>query len=226
MIRASTRFLPHIVALILAATVPTWLHWTSSFNVDDCADPDALLGGLRDARKFERIMAKWPQGRLRFLERASLDGRWAAGRLPVGDGEALDFAIVRSYDAKRVYHLPDGGMHWERGKSMRADRQTVETIEAEDMELPVHRAHYDIVEAQKGNRWVVAYLLVYGSRPVDNPYLEQLLSSPLQLVRGRTPMWLFFVSGQVDPDMEEAAERAAKDWIRDAWMRYEAACHP
>jgi hypothetical protein len=70
----------------------------------------------------------------------------------------------------------------------------------------------------------VAYLLVYDSRPVSNPYLAQLLSAPLQLVRGRSPMWLFFISGQVEPDLKESAERAARAWLAAAWEHYGSVC--
>lgn len=229
MIQASTRYLPHIVLLIALAALPTWLHRTSRLDVEDCADLDALLslpGGapvsaeaLRTASPQE---ASWPP-RERFLSLASADGRWAEGRIPVdGSDEALDFVVVRSFDPKLLYHWPSGRLHWNNGTSLRVERSELERVGS----LPVHRGYYDSLDAGSRRRWVVAYLLVYEGRPVANPYLAQLLWAPLQLVRGRSPMWLFFASGRVPASLREPAEEAARRWIGAAWERYAAVCRP
>ncbi|MEN8182792.1 MAG: hypothetical protein ABFS46_09690, partial [Myxococcota bacterium] len=159
MIRASTRYVPHIVVLLVLASVPTWLHWTSSFDVEDCAYPEALLP-LADDIAGGSAVGKEPDPpsiRRRFLSLASPDGRWAEGRIPLADGdEALEFVIVRSFDAKLLYHWPAARLHWKGGESMRVDRHDIEILETGSHALPVHRGYYDLLEAQSGRSWVVA----------------------------------------------------------------------
>jgi hypothetical protein len=225
LIRTSTRYLPHIVVLFVVAALPTWLHWTSRLDVEDCADPAALLAiDGAESRSAESLREAAPGVRLgqreAFLAHASADGRWAEGRIPLAGGEGLDFVVVRSFDAKLLYHWPAARMHWERGGSLRVDRNELETVES----LPVHRSYYDNIDSVSQRRWVVAYLLVYDASPVSNPYLAQLLSAPLQLVRGRTPMWLFFISGRVEASRKESAEQAARRWLVSAWERYASVC--
>jgi hypothetical protein len=227
LIGASTRYLPHIVVLLVLAALPTWLHRTSSLDVEDCADLDALLsmdGGevvSAEALSEAALESKSLAQRKLFLSQASADGRWAEGIVPLGeDDEALDFVLVRSFDAKLLYHWPAARLHWEGGKSLRIDRNELETVDS----LPVHRSYYDNLDARSRQHWVVAYLLVYDSRPISNPYLAQLLSAPVQLVRGRSPMWLFFVSGRVDASRRESAEQAARRWLVAAWEHYDSVC--
>ena len=74
--------------------------------------------------------------------------------------------------------------------------------------------------------WFAAYLFIYGSEPVESPYLMQLRTVVSQLFRGGRPLTLIAVTGNVRGDRFGVADRAATDWIARAWEHYEAVCSP
>ena len=71
-----------------------------------------------------------------------------------------------------------------------------------------------------------AYVILYDGVPVENPYLTQLLSAPLQIVRGRLPTTLLFVWGYVGETELATAEARATDWLRSALRNYREICAP
>jgi hypothetical protein len=73
---------------------------------------------------------------------------------------------------------------------------------------------------------VVAYLLVYDGKPLNNPYLEQLTAAPRQMLIGRLPMTLFLAYANVMGNEQEAALGAAREWLASSWRLYRAACMP
>lgn len=222
MIQVSTRYVPYIVALLVAIGVPTLLHSADRFDVDECEHYAAELA--RGSESAPDSTSGPGAVRARFLQTASPDGSWAEGTIPLAEGENLRTVVVRSFDAKLLYHWPDGRMLAGDIGSAHADRRAVELLPTDDGELPVHRAYYDALELTSRHAWITAYVLVYRSQPVVNPYLAQLRGAPAQLVTGRRPMWLFIVFGKVRRDLRESAEDAARAWLVDAWRDYRAAC--
>jgi hypothetical protein len=218
---ASARYVPGIVLLLLLTAVPALLHESARFEVEDCAAPDEVFalgdGVLPDGGSREPVQ--------RYLRRAAAGGRFAAGQLPLAGGRAkLEFVLLRSYDAKLVYHWPAARLTWTARGSQRPDRQALDLWAAPTGPLPVHRAYFETLEQQSAGAWVVAYLLVYHDRPVSNPYLAQLRAAPVELLSGRRPMWLFYVSGHVPPGQRTAAEEAAREWLLGAWQRFRSSC--
>jgi hypothetical protein len=218
---ASARYALPIALLLLLTAVPALLHESARFEVEDCAAPEQVLalgnGRLPDGGGREAVE--------RYLQRAAAGGRYGAGDLPLGGGPGrLDFVILRSYDAKLVYHWPAARLTWNARGSQRPDRHALELHATPAGTLPVHRAFFETLEKQGGDAFVVAYLLVYHEQPVANPYLAQLRAAPLELVSGRRPMWLFYVSGRVPRERREVAEQAARDWLLGAWQRFRSAC--
>jgi hypothetical protein len=211
----STRYVPHIVALIVLAAVPTLLHATGRFDVDDCGASALLLAPPPAAE----------QALLTTQERRRFDqfwgaGNWVSGSLPHnGAGGRLSYVIARAFDPKTVYHWPEARVL----PGTRPVGHGSEDASFDGVQLPVHRAFYD-PDVASASRPVVAYLLVYGGRPVRNPYLAQVLSGPLQVVRGRHPMWLYIVYGQVAEAHLQEAERRAQAWLASAWSRHQEVC--
>ncbi len=119
---------------------------------------------------------------------------------------------MRSYDPKKLYHLPDTGLV--RGAA--PSRRTTEWVSVGDERVPIHRAYY----AQEEPAIFAAYLLIYNGEPVANPYLAQLASFPLQLVRGTSPMNLFFVSGRGPHGNLEQMEQVGIAWLMQSLERY------
>jgi hypothetical protein len=213
LIDVSTRYVPHILVLMLIAGIPTLLHSLGRFDVEDCANPAVLLAppdpgpaALPPAVEGERFDRSWGEG------------NWTAGALPRGGPAApLTYVIARSFDPKAIYHWPESRVISE----VRPIERRLEDVEGDGARIPLHRAYY---EPDGVRRRVVAYLLVYHSRPVANPYLAQILSAPRQVVTGRRPMWMFFVHGQAAPSRMVETERVAREWLAGAWERYREAC--
>jgi hypothetical protein len=214
MTRLSSRYVPHIVVILVLAGIPTLLHSWGRFEVEDCANPAALLVVPQaGARRSEG----WANAR--WLERASPTRQWVEGRIPIeGTALSLETVIVRSYDPKILYHQPELALV----RQARSEHANVEWFEHAGERLPIHWPEYDSEPAAV----VAAYVLVYRGRPVANPYLAQLLAAPLQVVTGRSPMTLLFVRGAVPVGRRELSESLARKWLASAWDQYRAACHP
>jgi hypothetical protein len=217
-IGASTRYVPHIVALIAITAVPTLLHHAHRLDVDGCADPSALLvapgrlaeGAGPDAARAAHYTKMWGAE------------NWSHGVVPLlSPSSRLESLVVRSFDPKVVYHWPET-----RVASGRPDRRVLQEAGRNGRTLPIHHPFYDSVDSRRGTVRVARYLLAYHAEPVSNAYRAQLLAAPVELVTGRQPMWLFFVYGDVSPEEREEAEEAALDWLFSAWDRYQAACAP
>lgn len=208
----STRYVPHIFVLVVVAAIPTLLHSLGRFDVSDCAAPERLLGA--------------PEPSVTAVDRRRFDAAWGAGNWSAGEvpGEAgagpLHYVIARSFDPKTVYHWPEARVVWD----ARPEHHGVEEVEVDGMRIPVHRPLYE-PESGGPREWpLVEYVLVYHARPVENPYLAQVLSGPRQVVAGRRPMWLFLVYGRFDAAARSAAEERGREWLASAWERHRAAC--
>lgn len=209
MTRLSRRYVPHLLACCVPVLIPVLVHSYGDFRADDCKNPAELFTkfGERGADEAHELAMRtnwnavqWQEGAVR-----TLDSRWRC-----------NFAVVRSYDPKRLYHNPE--IFFVKGAA--PDRRAVEWLANGSDRLPIHRAYYEADESAI----LVAYLLVYNARPVDNPYLAQLSSFPLQLLAGRRPMTIFFISGRGPRSEFDVMERLGREWLLAAWERYGAAC--
>lgn len=215
MTRASTRFVPHILVLLVLAGVPTLLHSYGRFDVEDCRNPAALMVLHNGSQRASWVRERW-------LERASATREWRQGKRPIpATLHELRTVVVRTYDPKIVYHQPEIALV----RGFGADAREVEWIEHAGEALPVHRPYFGI-HSDRPAKVVAAYLLVYRGRPVANPYLAQLLAAPLELASGRSPMTLFFATATVGRGEVELAEEAADRWLAETWSAYRSACHP
>jgi hypothetical protein len=211
LIDVSTRYVPHIVILVVIAAIPTLLHSLGRFDVDDCAAPEQILA--------PPVLPLSPAERKR-LDLAWGEGNWSLGTLPEIEGAGrLDYVIARSFDPKTVYHWPESRVIWD----VRPEHRAVEEVQTAGVRIPVHRAYYEPDNPSRESL-VMTYLLVYHSRAVANPYLAQVLAGPREVVTGRRPMWLFLVYGRIPPSERREAEARARQWLVSAWERHRAAC--
>lgn len=214
MTRISGRYVPHMTLLCLLAGVPTLLHSSGRFDVDDCADPRALM-----APPSSRVRPATTQVNEKWLLRASPTREWSTGRIDLeGTGISLDTLIIRSHDPKTLFHKPELTLV----EGLQSDVDGLEWLDHGSERLPIHRAYFDPAL----DTAVAAYMLVYRGRPVTNPYLAQVLAAPFQLVSGRGPMTLLFVSARVPAQQVERAEQQAREWLAASWERYRSACQP
>jgi hypothetical protein len=172
----SPRFVPATCVLVALSLVPTLIHSYAGVVVDDgrtaAAVPDILAGftALPTSRS-----ATWGQRRF-----GSDD--WVERRYRNGVDEAV-LTVVRSYDAKTVYHHPELAVAYGTG----FESHEVRRFDAHP-DLPVH-----VLSPMPGVSATAVYVLRYDDRFIESPVLFQLRNAGELLVSGRKPMTLFFV---------------------------------
>ena len=208
MTRLSLRYLYPLSACLLLALVPVVVHSYLQVEADDCRSgvllPESTLppdgSGKRDDWIGERFQSS----------------HWREGSF-VKDGLRFDFAVIRSYDAKRLYHLPENSLV---EHTLVVQRRGTDWVPADAGTLPVHRAYYGDTDPVM----LVAYLLVYRSAPVANPYWLQLRSAPIELFSGRHPMTLFFIQARGSRASFPQMEDVGREWLLSSWQKYRSAC--
>lgn len=208
MTRLSLRYVRPLSACLLLVLIPVVVHSYLQIEIDDCKAPTAFVpksaqashsGGSRDARMRERFQSsQWDEGSF------------------VKDGTRFDFTIIRSYDAKRLYHRPETSLV-EHGN---VKRREIEWVRTDSGALPIHRAYYDDTDPAI----LVAYLLVYRSSPVASPYWPQLRAAPVELFTGRRPMTLFLIQAHGSPGSLREMEKVEREWLLSSWEKYGSAC--
>lgn len=215
---ASRRFVPHIALLILALAVPTLLHSQGDYRLDDCKDVQAIFPDhadpLWDSSFREEV-------RTRTYDNATADGGvWAEGSTVMPGGTRVNWLIVRSYDPKRVYHRParnlvDGGQ---------IGAIEIERVEADGMTIPIRWLRYEPGVSMAERRVSAGHVLVYGGKPISDPYMAQLLSAPIQVIRGRMPMTLYLAYARVEPSELKQADDDVRAFLKKQVARYPKVC--
>jgi hypothetical protein len=194
---------------LLLALIPVVVHSYLQVEIDDCKAPGAFLresepashsGGARDAWLRERFQSS----------------QWSEGSF-VRDGQRFQFSIIRSYDAKRLYHRPENSLV---EHSVVVKDREVEWVRADSGALPIHRAYYGDMDPAI----LVAYLLVYRSSPIASPYWPQLRAAPVELLSGRRPITLFFIQAHGSPGSFREVEKVEREWLLSSWEKYRSAC--
>lgn len=206
----STRHGTAIAALFALALVPVGWNTLRPRRVDPCRNPGELIA--------TSLIPGTRSGGERWERRSADVIQWSEGTVPVpGDvREPLHFQIVRSYNARRLYANPLV--------------LAFQKVEAEDHELipvgsgsgqaTIHLVHD---HTQRRSR-VIAYLYIYGNRPVSSAFLHQVAVAPRELIFGQRPLTLLLVAGTAPHRRTERADAAAKRWLTQAWEFYEKSC--
>ncbi|NOT26850.1 MAG: hypothetical protein HOP16_12195 [Acidobacteria bacterium] len=170
----STRFLPAVCGLVAVALVPTLIHSYSDSAVRDgrsTASIPAVLAGYAGAPSGRN--ATW--GQRRFESDDWTERVYRAGR------DEVTLTVVRSYDAKALYHHPE----------LAVTEDTFPRTEirrfAQRPEIPVF-----VLQAETGG--VGLYALQYDDAFVEDPIRFQLRSAGEMLFSGRKAMTLFFLA--------------------------------
>ena len=206
--RLSLRYVYGISACLLLALIPVVVHAYLHLEVDDCRRTPLLLPQITRASTSAEKREAW----MRDVFQSSL---WNEGNF-VKDGFRFDFSIIRSYDAKRLYHRPENYF----ADRAFVERRTVEWIPDDSGEIPIHRTYYGHTDSVT----VLAYLLVYRSSAVASPYWAQLRAAPLELFSGRYPMTLFLIQTHGPAARLGTMEAMAREWLISEWQSYRSAC--
>ena len=205
----SSRYAPHLLVLLLLAAIPVYLNTSGRGYVDDCHDPE----GLRDLAAWgttDPLEEQWQRRGTRRIQ-------WSEGRLVVDEeaGSELTVAVLRSFRPLTLYLRPM--------RFYRFDPETmdVQWVDAGSDSLPIHV----VTSANQRPIRFAEYLVVYDSKALTHPFAYQLTTAIPELFRGRPPVTMFIVYGEVTTRIGLAnARRRAESWLVDAWKRYRAAC--
>lgn len=188
----SIRYVPASCVLLAIALVPTIIHSYTDRVADDGRHarqvPDQLAG-MTSAPSDRN--AGWGRRRFDSDDWVERDFRGPAG-------EALTLTIVRTLDAKTVYHHPELAVAY--GTSF-VGSQVVQWPQRP--EIPVH-----VLTPGPGVNAAGAYVLHYDSRFVADPIRFQIRTAGEMLFSARKPMTLFFVLAKNLPERDLSASSA------------------
>jgi hypothetical protein len=183
----ATRFLPAVCALAAITLVPTLIHSYSDATVNDGRStvviPESLAGytGTPSTRN-----ATWGMRRFESHD-------WMERNYRSADDE-VKLSVIRSYDAKALYHHPElavsYGPSYTAAEIRRSSRRP---------DIPLH-----VVRANPGP--IAVYALLYADRFVEDPIRFQLGLAGELLFSGRKAMTLFFLTDEhvpADTDVEQ-----------------------
>jgi hypothetical protein len=170
----STRFLPIVCGLVAITLVPTFIHSYSDSAVRDgrttTSIPMALAGYTGSASGRN---ATWGQRRFESDD-------WTE-RVYRSERDEVRLTVVRSYDAKALYHHPELAVTENTFSSTELTRFT------QRPDIPVYVLH-----AESGG--VALYALHYDGAFVQDPIRFQLRTAGELLFSGRKAMTLFFLT--------------------------------
>lgn len=176
----STRLAPATAVLLLLALVPTAVHSYRGVSYDDGVRPRQVpvvidgMGSMAEPRRDN-----W--GQRRFNTDEWID-RW------YGTAPRLRLTVVRTYDAKAVYHHPELAISY-------PDAQLGRPV----LERLADGTPVFVLRGMDQSRDLVAYALLSDGRVVENPYVEQVRLALRMLVGGRRPMTLVYVQDRNPP---------------------------
>jgi hypothetical protein len=175
-------------ALVALALVPTIIHSYSPTPDADVRVADAIptdLAGFQGTSSGRN--AGW--GKRRFDS-----DDWVERVYSDGGGGALRLTVVRSYDAKRLYHHPELAITYPQagyvGEEVRRFDQR--------RDIPVY-----VLKPEAGRRTAAFYALHYEGRFVENPIAFQIRTAAELLFSRRKPMTLFFVFDRAPAPADE-----------------------
>jgi hypothetical protein len=208
MTRLSRRYVCPLSASLLLALIPVVVHSYFKVEIDDCKAAWPIVPESAQASHSGGSRDTW----MRAIFQSS---RWNEGSF-FRDGLRFDFSIIRSYDAKRLYHRPETSLV----QHANVERRGMDWVKTDSGVLPIHRAYY----GETDPAIVAAYLLVYRSSAVASPYWPQLRAAPVQLLSGRRPMTLFFIQARGSPGSLQEVEKVEREWLLSSWETYRSAC--
>lgn len=175
----SFRYVPAICGLLMLALIPTVIHSYAGGTVADgrsaTAVSNLLLSGYQSAPTNRN--PAW--GKRRFDSDDWIEREYR----PIEGRGTIRLTVVRSFDAKSVYHHPELAVSDTTSFVGDAIRRFKERPE-----VPVH-----VLTPGPGVLTGGMYVLQYDHRFVEDPVWFQIRTAGELLFRRRQPMTLFFV---------------------------------
>ena len=178
----SSRFVPAVCGLVAVALIPTYIHSYAGSTVQDGRTTASIPTSLA---QYEGT----PSGRNNTWAKRRFDSDDWTERIYRSSGDEVKLSVIRSFDAKRLYHHPElavaYGPSYVRPEVRRLTRRP---------DIPVHVLYTD-----GSTRTIVLYALHYGDSFVQDPIRFQLRSAGELLFSGRKAMTLFFLTDESVP---------------------------
>jgi hypothetical protein len=190
----SPRYAPAIIALFAIAIVPTLIHSYSRDTFDDGRRTSAIPVVLASFRS-EPSARNESWGKRRFESDDWMERDYSASA-----GGRVTLTVVRSFDAKSVYHHPELAVSYHR---VSFAGETVQHFPARP-DIPVH-----VLRPSAGTRAIGMYVLHYDDRFISDPLLFQVRLAGELLFSRRQPMTLFFVLDDQAADADNPAASSA-----------------
>ena len=173
----SSRYAPTLCVLVALALIPTFIHSYSDDAAGDgrmtSAIPTTLAGysGAPSGRN-----AAWGQRRFDSYD-------WTE-RVYSNGPEKIRLTVIRSYDAKALYHHPELAVVYHDASFVGEEVRKL----PQRPEIPVH-----VLEPAPGETASAMYVLNYDTRFIDDPIAFQIRTAGELFFSRRKPMTLFFV---------------------------------
>ena len=230
MTRPSSKYSLAMVGLLALAAVLRLALLRDARGPDVCRSPQAI-------KATSLIPGTVALGeRLEALDSETF--QWSEGQFanPLLPRNPMEFQIVRSYDAPKLYGNPlrlgerngPGAIEELATSGARSDRMQPEDLRirevgVEGVNVPIHVA-WDHTQAPRGPSRLVAWTFVYENRPVRAPLARQILGALPLVIGGPRPLTLVTVSGIATRETSERVEDAAAAWLADAWRYIAHSC--
>ena len=178
----SSRFLPIVCAIVGLALVPTFIHSYADFAVHDGLVTGAIPTSLSGYVGTD-------SGRNKTWGKHKFDSDDWTERIYRMAGDEVKLSVIRSYDAKSLYHHPElavsYGPSYVRSEVRRFPRRPG---------IPVH-----MVYTGRDEGTVAMYALLFDDGFVEDPIMFQIRSAGELLFSRRQAMTLFFVTDEHVP---------------------------
>jgi len=192
----SYRYASTVCLLLGLALVPTLIH---SYSGDVAADGRSASMVSASAAGFSSA----PTDRNAGWGKRRFDSDDWIERTYTKDGDDVQLTVIRSYDAKKLYHHPELAVAYGTsfvGHQLRRFPQ--------DPSIPVH-----ILKPAPGVSARAMYVLNYGDAFIDDPIRFQIKTAGELLFSRRKPMTLFFVHDAIVPDGANLATLPSTDLL-------------
>ncbi len=202
----SSRYTLPVIVLLGLALIPTVIHSYLQAREDDgrtTANIPTTLAGI-SSQPYTRHSAQWVKGMFDSED-------WIERIYKKKNGDKIRLFVARSYDHKRLYHHPELGLS--HGGNLSSEG--VVELPGES-KIPVY-----LLRNSRGKR-VVAYVLLYDGRYIQNPVKHQIGESLTLLVNPRKPMTLFYIDATGSPVIDRFANTSSAQLLAAAVHRFMA----
>ena len=209
MIQISDRYAILLSCVLTLLSLPVLYHFYAKPETVTCRDPNRLITErfLPSVQEFETVPRK---------RELLINGSTGTVKLPGEWKMDSKYRISRSYNLADYYFVPIDNFT----NMFPEDFLEVRTLDVDGVELPVH-LRLDESEQQSV---LTAHIYILGGKPIRNPFTGSLAQAPAHLRDGLHPLTMILLYGNTKFERMEEGREIMLDWMRQAWLRYEAVC--